>query len=104
MNTNNPTVLPPIDDDQAQPVISSDSNIDVDGQNQEVVATVNEQNLGPNVATDADVIEKEWVDKAKHLVHQTMNDPFKQQQALSQMKAEYIKKRFNKDIKARSAE
>ncbi|OGL30790.1 hypothetical protein A3F37_04210 [Candidatus Saccharibacteria bacterium RIFCSPHIGHO2_12_FULL_41_12] len=50
-------------------------------------------------AGDVDVIEKEWIDKAKHIVEQNSSDPFEQQKMISQVKAEYIKKRFNKDIK-----
>ena len=53
----------------------------------------------PSVAEDSDLIEKEWVDKAKNIVEKTRNDPHLQNQKINQMKAEYIKKRYNKDIK-----
>jgi hypothetical protein len=52
----------------------------------------------PHVAADADLIEKAWVDKAKQIVEQTKNDPYEQQKALSKFKADYIKKRYNKDV------
>lgn len=52
----------------------------------------------PMIADDTDLIEKEWVDKAKQLVEQTKNDPFKQNQEINKIKATYIKKRYNKDI------
>lgn len=54
------------------------------------------QNLA---AGDIDLIEKEWVERAKAIVEQTKNDPFVQNKELSKIKAEYIKKRYNKDIK-----
>jgi hypothetical protein len=49
-------------------------------------------------AQDADLIEKEWVERAKSLVSQTQDDPYKQKNEMSKIKADYIKKRFNKTI------
>ncbi len=49
-------------------------------------------------ASDADLIEKHWVERAKAIVAQTTDDPYKQQKAMTKEKAEYIKKRFNKTI------
>jgi hypothetical protein len=49
-------------------------------------------------AQDADLIEKEWVVRAKTLVAQTQDDPYKQKNEMSKVKADYIKKRFNKTI------
>jgi hypothetical protein len=53
----------------------------------------------PEEAEDTDLIEKEWVLRAKQIVEHTREDPHEQQRALSQMKADYMKKRYNKDIK-----
>lgn len=53
----------------------------------------------PAEAEDSDLIEKEWVERAKQIVEHTKEDPYEQQRALSQMKADYLKKRYNKDIK-----
>lgn len=53
----------------------------------------------PQIADDVDLIEKEWVDKAKELVGRTKSDPRQQNIALNKMKADYLKKRFNKVIK-----
>lgn len=53
----------------------------------------------PEEASDTDLIEKEWVERAKQIVDHTREDPYEQQKALSQMKADYMKKRYNKDIK-----
>jgi hypothetical protein len=49
-------------------------------------------------AKDADLIEKEWIVRAKNIVAQTQDDPYKQKNEMSRIKADYIKKRFNKTI------
>ncbi|MBP7807320.1 hypothetical protein KA047_02380 [Candidatus Saccharibacteria bacterium] len=51
------------------------------------------------MADDADLIEKEWVNKAKAIVDNTRNDPHLQNKQINLVKADYIKKRYNKDIK-----
>jgi hypothetical protein len=48
---------------------------------------------------DKDLIEKEWVEKAKQIVERTRDDPYKQSEALTVFKADYIKKRYGKTIK-----
>lgn len=53
----------------------------------------------PSVAGDIDLIEKEWVVKAKAIVDKTRNDPHAQQKEISKFKADYMKKRYNKDVK-----
>jgi len=53
----------------------------------------------PITADDADLIEKEWVLKAKQIVAATRNDPHMQNKEIGRFKAEYLKKRYNKDIK-----
>jgi hypothetical protein len=52
----------------------------------------------PDAADDGDVIEKEWVLKAKQIVDQTKQDPHKQTKELHKFRAEYMKKRYNKVI------
>ncbi len=53
-------------------------------------------------AADVDLIEKEWVQKAKDIVSATHGDPFAQNKEINKIKADYIKKRYNKDIKVAS--
>jgi hypothetical protein len=53
----------------------------------------------PAIADDGDLIEKEWVLKAKQIVDRSKSDPFLQSRELNKLKAEYIKKRYNKVIK-----
>jgi len=53
----------------------------------------------PESAEDIDLIEKAWVQKAKQIVESTLGDPYVQNKQLNKMKVEYIKKRYDKDIK-----
>ncbi len=53
----------------------------------------------PDEAADIDVIEQIWVAKAKELIDKTKDDPHTQKAQMSKFKAEYIKKRINKEIK-----
>src|SRR5688500_5267774 len=52
----------------------------------------------PAVADDGDIIEKEWVMKAKQIVEATRQDPYRQTKEIHKFKAEYMKKRYNKII------
>jgi Txe/YoeB family toxin of Txe-Axe toxin-antitoxin module len=56
----------------------------------------------PKEAADSDLIEKEWVEKAKQIVERTRDNPYQQQEELSKMKAEYLKKRYNREINSPS--
>jgi hypothetical protein len=49
-------------------------------------------------AHDVDLIEKQWVERAKTIVNQTQDDPYVQKKEISKAGADYIKKRFNKTI------
>jgi hypothetical protein len=61
-------------------------------------------NFDPHqLAKDSDHIETEWVDKAKAVVARTQDDPYLQKTEMSKIKAEYIQKRFNKQIKTDEA-
>lgn len=53
----------------------------------------------PAAAADEDLIEKEWVDKAKKVIAETKHDPFLQEQAVSRLQADYLQKRYNKTVK-----
>ena len=53
----------------------------------------------PAVADDQDLIEKEWVAKAKNIVEKNRNDPYQQSQELTVFKNDYLSKRYNKTIK-----
>lgn len=52
----------------------------------------------PIIANDDDLIEKEWVDKAKKIVAETKNDPHQREKQVSQLQRDYTKKRFGRDL------
>lgn len=54
----------------------------------------------PDVAADDDLIEKEWVSKAKQIIAQTADDPHRRELAVSQLQREYLRKRYGKELGA----
>jgi len=52
----------------------------------------------PSMAEDSDLIEKEWVEKAKAIVEKTRRDPFTQSLELNQLKTDYLQKRYGKKV------
>ena len=52
----------------------------------------------PIIANDDDLIEKEWVDRAKKIVSETRDDPHKQEEAVSKLQVDYLKKRYGREI------
>lgn len=57
----------------------------------------------PSIADDVDLIEKEWVIKAKGIVARTKDDPNAQNKDMNRFKADYLKTRYNKDVKVSEA-
>lgn len=53
----------------------------------------------PALAADDDLIEKEWVEKAKKIISDTKDDPYKQEEAVSRLQVNYLKKRYGREIK-----
>lgn len=66
---------------------------------QAVPATGGSASNMPQIADDTDLIEKEWVDKAKEIVARTAHDPYLQNKEVTKMRADYLKKRYDKDVK-----
>jgi hypothetical protein len=97
-----PAPVPP----QTQNVVGS-SPSDISGQTRSqatVAGTAPRSQAGvssdaPQIADDVDLIEKEWVNRAKQIVAKTKDDPREQSKELHKYKVDYIKKRYNKDIK-----
>lgn len=54
----------------------------------------------PAVAGDDDLIEKEWVDKAKQIISQTAGDPAQREKEVGRLQADYLKKRYGKELGA----
>lgn len=52
----------------------------------------------PIVANDDDLIEKEWVDKAKEIIATTKDDPYRREQEVSKLQIEYIRRRYGREI------
>ena len=52
----------------------------------------------PQIADDVDVIEKEWVDKAKQIVASTKDDPHLREQEVAKLQADYLRKRYGKEL------
>ncbi|HET8689999.1 MAG TPA: hypothetical protein VFL81_01010 [Candidatus Saccharimonadales bacterium] len=74
--------LPPIQ----QPVKSDDD------------LTVPAADGNPLAANDDDLIEKEWVDKAKQIISETKNDPYAQEKAVNRLQADYLQKRYGRTV------
>jgi len=60
------------------------------------------QTVGPLVAADEDVIEKEWVDKAKQIILETKDDPHARTNRVNELQRDYLKKRYGKDLGAQN--
>ena len=52
----------------------------------------------PITANDDDLIEKEWVDKAKQIITETKDDPYARERAISKLQIEYIRRRYGREI------
>lgn len=61
--------------------------------------TVPANDDGQLLADDVDVIEKEWVEKAKKIVHETREDPYMQEKEVSKLQSDYLQKRYGKQLK-----
>lgn len=48
----------------------------------------------PVTAGDEDLIEREWVDKAKVMINETKGDPYKQEEAIVDLRNDYKNKRY----------
>lgn len=54
----------------------------------------------PLVAADEELIEKEWVDKAKEIIDQTRDDPHARTQKVNELQRDYLQKRYGKVVGA----
>ena len=52
----------------------------------------------PTIAADDDLIEKEWVDKAKKIISDTQNDPYRREQEVNKLQTDYLRKRYGKEL------
>lgn len=56
------------------------------------------EDTNPVSAADEDLIEKEWVEKAKKVVENTKHDPYLQGKEVSKLQADYLQKRYGKTV------
>lgn len=54
----------------------------------------------PLIANDDDLIEQEWVKKAKEIISDTKDDPYRRELEVGKLQADYLKKRYGKDLGA----
>ena len=54
----------------------------------------------PLVANDDDLIEQEWVKKAKEIIADTKDDPYRRELEVGRLQADYLKKRYGKELGA----
>ena len=56
------------------------------------------QNDNPTTAADDDLIETEWVNKAKKIIAETRDDPHRREQEVGKLQADYLRKRYGKEL------
>ncbi|MGO3702213.1 MAG: hypothetical protein ACTJG2_03445 [Candidatus Saccharimonadales bacterium] len=82
-----PPMAPPVM--QPQPVATS---MPQQPQSEEVA--------NPLAANDDDIIEKEWVNRAKQVIVQTKDDPRAREKAIGALQRDYLMKRYGKELGA----
>lgn len=101
-------ILPAVQSDNGQAQITSSSSqlLPTPARQVQSISNDNTTSTMPVLPTqnglnaeDVELIERAWVEKAKAIVNSTHGDPYNQNKELSKVKADYIKKRFDKDIK-----
>jgi hypothetical protein len=61
-------------------------------------AQASDDPAGPVLASDDDLIEKEWVDKAKKIIAETQNDPYRREKEVTKLQIDYLRKRYGKEL------
>ncbi len=81
-------------DHSATPTVVAPTTVTGDDQTSDDSLVI----AAPATAADDDLIEKEWVDRAKKIVADTKNDPFLQENAVSELQKDYQKKRYGREL------
>lgn len=90
-----PSMLPLVQNASDSGLAQQDPISSDDSTNSTVTSAVDPASL-PQIADDVDLIEKEWVEKAKDIIEKTKDDPKAQKDAITVVKNDYQKKRFNR--------
>lgn len=61
---------------------------------------IDPRDSNPVTASDSDVIEKEWVDRAKQILAKTQNNPRARELAIGALQRDYLKKRYGKELRS----
>lgn len=85
------SAAPPVLPTTIIPVVSDDDA---------VAAASQASSASPAVANDDELIEKEWVDKAKKAITETKDDPYAREKRVSQLQADYLWKRYGRQLKS----
>lgn len=97
-----PTVLGGAGGSQSSPVVptqQSDASASLDSVARPAATASILTSSGPQLADDSDLIENEWIEAARGIIEGSRGDPFGQCNAIALLRADYIKKRYNKDVK-----
>lgn len=83
----------------AQPLPVDPSNVIIPAPTTQALGSSEPQvDTNPAIADDVDVIEKEWVDKAKEVIREHQDDPWSEEEAVEDLQIDYLKKRYGKDL------
>lgn len=97
------TTPPPVQPPALSPVGTPPSNIQATQPTPTATPLPLQAGGDPAVVVPADdtdtAFDEEWVNKAKEAVERTHADPYMQSRELGKLKAQYIKLRYNKDVK-----
>lgn len=52
----------------------------------------------PVTAADEDLIENEWVNRAKQIISETEGDPYERERQISELRRTYIRERYGRQI------
>jgi hypothetical protein len=52
----------------------------------------------PNIAQDADIIEKEWIDAVKRVFSAHREDPYSLNEAMANLRRYYLHKRYGREL------
>jgi hypothetical protein len=82
-----------------QTTLANSTSSDQSGVSQVPTQSSFQQQISQLPAEETDLIESEWVDKAREIEQKTANDPYHEDDAQHELSRAYLKKRFGMDIK-----
>jgi hypothetical protein len=60
-----------------------------------IIATTNDN---PAIAGDDDLIEMEWVKKAKKIIYETQDNPHLREEEVNKLQIDYVEKRYGRKV------